>query len=523
MIVPGASALLLALSYPPLHPLVIPFAGLVPFAVWVARRSDDDRGRAASTRGGALLGAIYVTVLCWWVLASLLRTTRLAVPVFLAGVTLVALVAALFGRVLHHAVRGVRAPLWLALPVTWTGFEWTLAHLPGGLAFPWLGLGTSLTGFPELVGIAELVGARGVTFWIALVNGLLAAALLAGFGRARRSRYLAAAVVVLLVPMAWGAWRARTIEVRSAGSVAVVQTDVPGAVRLRDPSAARDSAHAALERLLPTIATGSVGLVVLPEVALPVEPDRAAAAADMDRLRQHARELDAPILFGAWGRDPDADDGSEGVRYNSAFVMGVGGLDDFRYDKHRLVPLVEHTPLVTSSLLSFPLGTGSYGVGQGRPLAVVDRNSFAVLICFESAFEADARAARNAGADVLVNITSDAWFGTEPSEARTTVLWQHPAHMVMRAIENRAGVARASNRGISLFVDPLGHVHDATRPFEEAVRVAEVTTTDVTTVYARMGDVTGNACAVVAFLLLLSSFRRGVSASGRGTGRPEGG
>jgi apolipoprotein N-acyltransferase len=81
--------------------------------------------------------------------------------------------------------------------------------------------------------------------------------------------------------------------------------------------------------------------------------------------------------------------------------------------------------------------------------------------------------------------------------------------MVMRAIENRVGVARAANTGISLFVDPIGRVHGATALFEADVSVAEVLTTDVITLYTRLGDVTGNASAAVAVLLLLASWRLG--------------
>ncbi len=104
---------------------------------------------------------------------------------------------------------------------------------------------------------------------------------------------------------------------------------------------------------------------------------------------------------------------------------------------------------------------------------------------------------------MLVNITNDAWYGREPWYARTTALWQHPAHMVMRAIENRMGVARAANTGISMFVDPVGRVYDATPLFQRDVRVDTVYTTDVRTFYTRFGDLVGNGSAAGALLLVL--------------------
>jgi apolipoprotein N-acyltransferase len=80
--------------------------------------------------------------------------------------------------------------------------------------------------------------------------------------------------------------------------------------------------------------------------------------------------------------------------------------------------------------------------------------------------------------------------------------------MVMRAIENRMGVARAANTGISMFVDPIGRVYNATPLFEADVRIDVVHTTDVTTFYTRYGDLVGNGAAMVALLLVLVSVYR---------------
>lgn len=137
----------------------------------------------------------------------------------------------------------------------------------------------------------------------------------------------------------------------------------------------------------------------------------------------------------------------------------------------------------------------------------VGETDYGVLICYESSYPQGARRFRQEGADVLVNITNDAWYGREPLYARTTALWQHPAHMVMRAIENRAGVARAANTGISMFIDPVGRVTDATNLFEPDIRTGQVLTTDVTTLYTRFGDLMGTGAALAALLLVVASFR----------------
>jgi apolipoprotein N-acyltransferase len=110
---------------------------------------------------------------------------------------------------------------------------------------------------------------------------------------------------------------------------------------------------------------------------------------------------------------------------------------------------------------------------------------FGVLICYESAFEGESRDYRKRGADFLVNITNDAWFG------HSSAPYQHAAHLVMRAIENRVGIARAANNGISEFVDPLGRTYGETTLDQVAFVADQVRTTNVRTIYTTMGDWVG--------------------------------
>ncbi len=498
------SALLLAASFPPLHPLLLPFVGLVPFALWIHSLTPDRDGRRAAVRGGLTFGVIYFGIVFYWILVALVWFTKLAIVAYLASVATLAGLAALFAWTLHRAVHGVGAPLWLALPVAWTAAEWFRAHWPSSLAFPWLGLGTSLSGFPELVGMAEIVGARGVTLWIALVNGLLASSMLRWRERGPVRALMAVLALVLLMPTTWGVWRARTLAVREAARVAVVQPNIPEHIKL-DATQALDSTFASLDRLLPRIGPGSVDLVVLPEVTLPLYPRAPNAAGPMARVQAYSREIGAPLLLGGLGYEETGTGGY--VPFNSAFLVEPQGLTGYQYDKRYLVPFVERVPLVPSGWLTSLRYFGGFGPGQGWPLAEVDETAYGVLICYESTYPQGSRAFRREGADVLLNITNDAWYGREPWYARTTALWQHPAHMVMRAIENRMGVARAANTGISLFVDPVGRVYNATRLFGADLRVDTVYTTDLVTFYTRFGDLAGTGSALAAVLLLAAAWR----------------
>jgi apolipoprotein N-acyltransferase len=108
-----------------------------------------------------------------------------------------------------------------------------------------------------------------------------------------------------------------------------------------------------------------------------------------------------------------------------------------------------------------------------------------VVICYESAFEELARGYRRAGGEFLANITNDAWYG------RTAGPYQHAAHLVMRAIETRMGIARAANDGISEFVDPLGNTYAETGLEQEASVSGRLRTSDVIPLYVRLGDWVG--------------------------------
>jgi len=505
-LVPAVSAVLLALSYPPLHLLVPPFVGLVPFLLWLHALPADAEGRRAAVRGSITFGAIHFGIVCYWILVALIWFTPLAILAFLAALVGLIGIAVLFGWILHRAVHGVRVPIWIALPVAWVAAEWVRAHLPSTIAFPWLDLGTSLTGFPELVGIAELVGSRGVSFWIALVNGLLAGVVLNVRERKRWVLSAGVAAAALSLPMAWGVWRADTLRMRDAAIVTVVQPNIPEHIKL-DARAGIDSTFASLVRLLPSLAPGGQALVVFPEVLLPIFPEAEMHRGFLDPLRQWSRFARAPFLMGGLGYDGDLQ--GEFVPYNSAFVLDSMGLWDYRYDKRYLVPFVERVPLIPPRWFGNLQYFGGFGVGQEWPLVSASGTDFGVLICYESSYPQGSRRFRLGGADVLLNITNDAWYGREPLYARTTALWQHPAHMVMRAIENRMGVARAANTGISMFIDPVGHVEEATYLFEADMRSAWVRTTDVTTLYTRFGDLVGTGAALAALLLVVASLRMG--------------
>lgn len=516
-LLPASTGVLLAVAFPPFELLLPSFVGLVPLLVFVAERPAGGEGRWAAGRAGLLAGSIYFGLLLYWMVVALIFYSALAIPAYILTTAVLAGLVAAFAWLLHYVREHARAPLIIAAPLLWTALEWVQGNL-GDLSFPWLGLGTSLAAFPVLAGAADLVGARGLTFWLVLANALAAEAVL----RARAGRPLrwsvAAAALTATAPALYGWWRAETLELRPAARVAIVQPNIPEDLKL-DREQAVDSSLASLRRLMARLEPGSADVVVWPEVALPAALQHPAEAGLVDAVREMSARVRAPIIAGAYGLGG----GPERLAiYNSAFMVTEGGLVGYPYSKIHLVPFVERVPFIDPSRLEALTGGlryfGGLSPGEETPVMVVGNASFGILICYESAFASLTREYRHAGSNYLVNMTNDAWYGRKAWYGRTTALWQHPAHLVMRAIEQRVGVARAANTGISMFVDPLGRTYERTELFEPAVRVAPVYTTDVVTLYARWGDWLASGAALAAAALAAAAWLAQREAAARARG-----
>ncbi len=370
-------------------------------------------------------------------------------------------------------------------PVAWTALEWSIGHL-GDVAFPWLGLGTSLADAPLLVQWADVGGARGITLWLVWCNVLVGSAV-GVWGRwPAVGKRLAPVVVTLLLASGYGLWRERTIVLREVGAITLVQPNI-GFQEKWVPERADSEVATLLALSREAAAATKPDLVVWPEAALPyyltLRPNWQSA------IGRFASETRTYVLTG--GVHFIYQEAGRTQTFNAAFLFdSVGQWQPYPvYEKHYLVPVVERVPFVPVAWFrALPgLGRWSGGFGRGRDLPVYATpiGRFGVLVCYESAFEDLPRRYRRAGADFLVNITNDAWFG------RTAAPHQHASHLVLRAIESRMGVARAANDGISEFIDPLGRVTQPSQLETQTVVTGRLRTSDAGSLYVRWGDWVG--------------------------------
>jgi apolipoprotein N-acyltransferase len=218
-------AVLTCAAYPPFHLFLPSFLCLIPAAWLILDGADDPRPVRRHLAQGFWFGLAANGLLLHWMVVALWHFTPLSILGYAGTVIGLALYSAVLFAVTGWVMRTTRLSLLLVFPVLWTALEWIVGH-QGDFRFPWLGLGTSLTGYPTVVQLADIVGARGVTWLLVLANVALALAWRHRAAR-RQAAVLAGGVGLgLVVALAYGVVRERTIDLRVVGKVTVVQPNI---------------------------------------------------------------------------------------------------------------------------------------------------------------------------------------------------------------------------------------------------------------------------------------------------------
>jgi len=399
-----------------------------------------------------------------------------------------------------------------AAPCLWVTLELLRTYVLSGL--PWSLLGYSQYRQLDLIQIADHLGVYGVSFLIVLTNVALAELylwlmpLFRGFRPARLPWELVTTAGIL-VSLSW-AYSTSLIASDAVSrpqatlQVGVVQPNIDQAIKW--DQAFRDETLRRYDRLTESFGYGA-DLVVWPEAATPFIYEREPLY--QLKLVDMANRASAPLLFGSPAVRFDAD--RKPFLLNSAYLLSPDGELLGRYDKQHLVPFGEYIPL-KSSLLFFlekmVEGIGDFQAGPGPTIlsfqlkesegaTVARRVKFGVLICYEVIFPDLVRRMATAGAEFLVTITNDAWFGDSSAPS------QHFSMVVFRSVENHLAFARAANTGISGFIDPVGRIIEASPIFTQAALQAEIPIRQTKTFYSRHGDVFAYGCMLISLLFCL--------------------
>ena len=469
---------------------------------------------------GYLCGFVWYLGTCYWIFQTMYLYGGLPGPVS-AGILVLfclylGLYHAVFGAVLVGLRRlgaGRQAVLLLA-PLVWVGVELLRARVTG---FPWDLLGVAQVDNPVLRQLAPLTGVCGMSFVIAGVNALwlvrvqvqdrrwirpvlagVGTALIVGYvvlalrpGHRPEAGPLAQATLVQENLMVGGAAGGSPTESEtellrqfarlSRQPAAGLLTGMPGlrATRLLERPRRLLVDPAQVRAVGMDAAYEPSDLVVWPESPAPFREDEREFREVLSGL---ARQMHTPVIVGNIGAEPVGDRREQ--RNSASFVLPDGSFVG-RYDKMHLVPFGEYVPF---KRLFFFAGSLLAEAGQLDPgtrrtvFSLPHGHKAGVFICYESIFGDEVREFAKMGAQVLVNISDDGWYGD------TSAPWQHMNMVRMRAIESHRWVVRATNTGLTAAIDPEGHVVAAApRHVRTAVRVPFRWETDQT-FYVRHGD-----------------------------------
>lgn len=536
-----------------LQVLPFPIAGPTPLwrtaFCWVALLpllwalvSNNKAGAALKLHQGAVLGYFcgFVWYLgnCYWIYQTMYLYGGLAKSVA-AGILVLfclylGLYHALFATLVTacHRRFGRQASLFV-VPFAWVAVELARARITG---FPWDQLGIAQVDNPLLTRIAPIFGIYGLSFVIAAVNILW---LLRIHLRERRFTRLAltivGVVIVLIYIAALHRFQRPTYSQTTAKATLIQENLAVGAERTGPEPSMEElidsfsqlSLHPPHDRCngIPELPSTTcivfstplqsvqeatpptpTNLIVWPEAPAPFAEEDPRFRAGMSSL---ARAAKAPVIVDDLGvsRSADAAGAKPFNRFNSASFLTPKGAFAGRYDKMHLVPFGEYVPF--KSLLFFAgdllAEAGDLSAGTHRTLFTYGGHHYGTFICYESTFADEIRLFVLKGADVLVNISDDGWYGD------TSAPWQHLNMVRMRAIENHRWVLRSTNTGVTAVIDPYGRVTaSAPRHIRTALYAGFGYERDIT-FYTAHGDLFAYLCALITTIAFAFSLKRKIN------------
>jgi apolipoprotein N-acyltransferase len=481
--------------------------------------------RLQSVMLGYLCGFIWYLGNCYWIYQTMCLYGGLAKPTAAAILILFCLYLGLYHMLFAALLAAFRTRFGrqvalLLSPFAWVAVELARSRITG---LPWDLLGIAQIDNPLLTRMAPFTGAYGLSFVIAAVNALW---LLRIRVRERQHTRLALTLIGVII-LLFSAVLLRRVQrpavVRTDAVATLVQQNLEVGAAATGPQPATQQLLESFSYLsrhpgnrlylgiperrgtdvvefLPNPAPMSTNLIVWPESPAPFQENDPEFRAALSSL---AHQANAPIIAGNIGIERTTDNDRGYRLLNSASFINPQGEFVGRYDKMHLVPFGEYVPFhelffFAKNLLA---EVGTFEPGTIRSIFNVNGHRYGTFICYESIFGDEVRQFTQEGAEVLINISNDGWYGD------TSAPWQHLNMARMRAIENHRWVLRATNTGVTASINPGGRVVAAApRHVRTSIRVAFGYENDLT-FYTMYGDVFAYVCALVTAAALTLSLR----------------
>lgn len=476
---------------------LLSLVGYVPFFLWIK-----DKSIKETFWWSLLCVSLYFSIVLYWLYIALTvhggvspaisALITYMPPLILAIKTALALCLARFIS-LHFGF----SFLWI-MPVAICAVEYFRNYfLLGG--FPWGNLGYSLGQVDEFLQLASVFGVYGLVFFVVVINALITWALTKNH-YVKSLKILAIPVLLCAAVFLGGSFRISAGKNEFAPSIRVAMLQGNIAQEVKGVPARRQSVLETYQELSERAQSLGADLIVWPETAYPTFLDENAS----EIIDTGSKNVASIVGAAAYG---DGQGSHSGVHYhNSAFHLDYLGHVVKRYDKSHLVPFGEYVPWPFSGLVDKVVpGIGAWRPGNDlHPLNLeIAPNRFLSVgtsICYEGIFPEISRAFAKQGASLLVNLTNDAWYD------RSSAPFQHFMMYRLRAVETGRPFVRATNSGISGWIDAFGRVNHKSHLFVEDLIIDDVPLLTRSTIYVVVGDVV----AVMSILILVLGFMAAV-------------
>ncbi|GBD97873.1 apolipoprotein N-acyltransferase [bacterium BMS3Abin06] len=495
----SASGILLVLAFPPIDFYPLAWIAIVPLLI-----SLHGKNPKTSFFLGMLTGLAYFLGTVYWVSYSMHVYGNLPAVLSLLALVLLCLYLALyigiFSLLFNFLSGNSGLPALFTVPALWVSLEFLRTYALTG--FPWSLLGYSQYKFLPLIQIADVTGVYGISFLVAAFNAAIYDMVIRRvresdktplFARRSLTPGIIIYTIIIIMSLSYGMGKLKEEDKGQKIKISVVQGNIAQDKKW-DPGFRREVIDR-YRRLSAGVMSYNPDIIVWPESSLPFvfRYDKTRT----EEIVAFQKQLNTYLLFGS----VLVKDNGAGKKQlsNSAVLLSPKGNVISVYDKIHLVPYGEYVPLreLFPFVKKLVTAVGDFAHGNETTVMETPFAKIGNLICYEIIFPGLVRKFADKGANVLITITNDAWFG------RTSAPYQHFSMAVFRAVENRVPVARAANTGISGFIDSRGRIINKSDIFVEAALTEEISIGKEKSFYTKYGDIFAFVCIISSVLFII--------------------